>query len=33
MAADYATDFDEWLVQTFAQVGPFTMLIVLVEIG
>ena len=33
MAADYATDFDEWLVQTFAQVGPFTMLIVLLEIG
>jgi hypothetical protein len=33
MAADYATDFDEWLVQTFASVGPFTMLIVLVEIG
>ena len=30
---DYATDFDEWLVETFAQVGPFTMLIVLVEIG
>ena len=33
MAVDYATDFDEWLVQTFAQVGPFTVLIVLVEIG
>lgn len=33
MAADYATDFDEWLVETFARVGPFTMLIVLVEIG
>ncbi|MDB5474877.1 MAG: uncharacterized protein JWP49_388 [Phenylobacterium sp.] len=32
-AADYATDFDEWLVQTFAGVGAFTMLIVLVEIG
>ena len=33
MTADYATDFDEWLVETFARVGPFTMLIVLVEIG
>jgi hypothetical protein len=30
---DYATDFDEWLVETFARVGPFTTLIVLVEIG
>jgi hypothetical protein len=27
------TDFDDWLVQTFARVGSFTMLIVLVEIG
>ncbi len=33
MAADYATDFDEWLVETFARVGAFTMLIVLVQIG
>ena len=33
MTADFATDFDEWLVETFARVGPFTMLIVLVEIG
>ena len=33
MTAAFATDFDEWLVETFAQVGPFTMLIVLVEIG
>jgi hypothetical protein len=33
MAADYATDFDEWLAETFARVGAFTMLIVLVEIG
>ncbi|HEX4709810.1 hypothetical protein [Phenylobacterium sp.] len=33
MAADFATDFDEWLVQTFARTGAFTMLIVLVEIG
>ena len=33
MAADFATDFDEWLVETFARVGAFTMLIVLVEIG
>ena len=28
-----ATDFDDWLVQTFGRVGRFTMLIVLVEIG
>jgi hypothetical protein len=27
------TDFDDWLVETFAQVGSFTMLIVLLEIG
>jgi len=27
------TDFDDWLVETFAKVGSFTMLIVLVEIG
>jgi hypothetical protein len=27
------TDFDDWLVQNFARVGAFTMLIVLVEIG
>jgi hypothetical protein len=27
------TDFDDWLVETFAQAGSFTMLIVLVEIG
>ena len=27
------TDFDDWLAQTFARVGSFTMLIVLVEIG
>jgi hypothetical protein len=27
------TDFDDWLVETFAQVDSFTMLIVLVEIG
>jgi hypothetical protein len=32
-ATDYATDFDEWLVETFARVGAFTVLIVLVEIG
>ena len=32
MTADFATDFDEWLVQTFARVGPFTMLVVLVDI-
>jgi hypothetical protein len=27
------TDFDDWLVETFARVGSFTILIVLVEIG
>lgn len=32
-AAPRATDFDDWLVETFARVGSFTMLIVLVEIG
>jgi hypothetical protein len=26
-------DFDDWVVETFARVGSFTMLIVLVEIG
>jgi len=30
---DWVTDFDEWLVETFARTGGFTMLIVLVEIG
>jgi hypothetical protein len=30
---DWATDFDEWLVETFAHTGAFTMLVVLVEIG
>ncbi len=33
MAAPCATDFDDWLVGTFARGGAFTMLIVLVEIG
>jgi hypothetical protein len=28
-----ATDFDDWLVATFASVGAFTMLIVIVEIS
>jgi hypothetical protein len=28
-----ATDFDDWLIETFARIGAFTMLIVLVEIG
>ena len=31
--ADWSTDFDEWLVETFARTGAFTALIVLVEIG
>ncbi len=33
MSVVIATDFDDWLVRTFASVGAFTMLIVLVEIG
>ena len=33
MAAPCTTDFDDWLVQTFARIGSFTMLIILVEIG
>jgi hypothetical protein len=32
-AAACTTDFDDWLVETFARVGSFTMLIVLVGIG
>jgi hypothetical protein len=32
-SAARATDFDDWLVETFGRVGAFTMLIVLVEIG
>ena len=32
-SAPRATDFDDWLVETFGRVGAFTMLIVLVEIG
>jgi hypothetical protein len=33
MTAACTTDFDDWLVETFARIGSFTMLIVLVEIG
>lgn len=33
MTPECSTDFDDWLVETFARVGSFTMLIVLVEIG
>jgi hypothetical protein len=33
MTTACTTDFDDWLVETFARVGSFTMLIVLVEIG
>ncbi len=33
MTPPSTTDFDDWLVETFARVGSFTMLIVLVEIG
>jgi len=32
-ADDRTTDFDEWLVETFARTGGFTMLIILVVIG
>jgi hypothetical protein len=31
-SATRATDFDDWLVETFGRVGAFTVLIVLVEI-
>jgi hypothetical protein len=33
MSAPCTTDFDDWLVQTFAKTGSYTMLIILVEIG
>jgi hypothetical protein len=33
MASACTTDFDDWLVTTFARVGSFTMLMILVEIG
>ncbi|MGM4916275.1 hypothetical protein AB8A31_00495 [Tardiphaga sp. 804_B3_N1_9] len=33
MTPKYETDFDDWLVETFAKVGSFTMLIVLVDVG
>jgi hypothetical protein len=33
MTTPCTTDFDDWLVGTFARVGSFTMLIVLVETG
>lgn len=33
MTRAYDTDFDEWLVETFDAIGPFTILFVLVEIG
>jgi hypothetical protein len=33
MTAACATDFDDWLVRTFGQIGAFTVLIVLVEIN
>lgn len=32
MSAPASTDFDDWLLSTFAEVGPFTMLFVLVRI-
>jgi hypothetical protein len=33
MTGACATDFDDWLVEMFGQLGAFTMLIVLVEIS
>ena len=33
MTPPTATDFDDWLVATYAEVGAFTMLFVLVAIG
>ena len=27
------TDFDDWLIRTYARVGAFTMLVILVDIG
>ena len=33
MTRPCTTDFDDWLVETFARVGSFTILIVLVDIG
>ncbi|WFU73420.1 hypothetical protein [Bradyrhizobium sp. CB2312] len=33
MSSACVTDFDDWLVETFARVGSFTMLVVLVDIG
>ena len=33
MSASSATDFDDWLTRTYARVGSFTVLIILVDIG
>jgi hypothetical protein len=33
MTPAHGADFDDWLIRTFARVGAFTVLIVLVEIG
>lgn len=33
MSAPLATDFDDWLVRTYARIGSFTVLIILVDIG
>lgn len=33
MSVPALTDFDDWLIGTFARVGPFTVLIILVDIG
>jgi hypothetical protein len=33
MTPECTTDFDDWLVETFARVGSFTMLVVLVDIA
>ena len=33
MRPPIVTDFDEWLVETFAEAGAFTMLFVLLDVG
>jgi hypothetical protein len=33
MTAPPATDFDDWLLRTYARIGSFTILVILVDIG
>ncbi|MDB5396925.1 MAG: uncharacterized protein JWM91_4431 [Rhodospirillales bacterium] len=33
MTAPLTTDFDDWLVRTYARIGSFTILIILIDIG